>query len=288
MQEEVEIRNLSEEDLPAMHEAFTKAFSDYSVNLRLNSDQFYHRIVEKLGIDFRYSVGAFEKEKLVAFIFICVGQYKGHSVAYNGGTGVIPAFRKKNLSLKLYQHVFNILQDTAVKDHVLEVISDNEKAIGAYEKIGFTRTILYHCYKLTSAKMLQQNEKFRVEISTDLEEILRLNLGETNPSYLDANENLKSNGLKEMVLVVKQQNEVAGYIVFQPKNGRISQFAVNKKFRRQGIGTALVAGAYQHAEQKYLTVLNVDTKAREVMAFLKYAGFENQVDQYEMSYTRSS
>lgn len=285
MEDTIDIRSLTSEDLPAMHHAYVEAFSDYALNLRLNFDQFHQKFVERLDIQYEYSAGAFSEGKLVGFIYTGLGMYKQEMCAYNGGTGVMPAFRGKRLTMKMYQHIFAKLKGTEVRNYVLEVLTTNEKAIKAYEGIGFKNGTYFHCFKLTSAKRLSGLDEHTVKITDDFDHAWFEAFSDTSPSFQDTSKNLAKNLANVTIMIVKQNNEVAGYIIFETETGRISQMAVSKKHRRKGIGTALIAATYAHAGEKYLTLININTEAKEFMAFLKYTGFENQVDQYEMTLT---
>lgn len=63
------------------------------------------------------------------------------------------------------------------------------------------------------------------------------------------------------------------------------QIAVDKTFRRRGIGRSIVWDLSNRTEAGRISVLNVDTAAASTVNFLLSLGFTNSVSQYEMLLT---
>ena len=99
------------------------------------------------------------------------------------------------------------------------------------------------------------------------------------PSFVDGRNQLMLGS--EKVLTIEKEGRKAGYLVFQPKIGRISQIAVSRIFRNEGIGKKLLKGALARS-QKPLTVMNVPESEHGFHNFLVSSGFENQINQFEM------
>ena len=275
------IRTLEREDLDQMYSTFLEAFSDYQINFNLSKEQFDRRFLQKLNINFDLSVGAFFEGKLVGFVFHAVNQYRSETMLYNGGTGVIPKHRGHGLVAKMYQLIKSSMIENRIERSVLEVITKNEKAIKAYEKVGFEALRVFKCFKLT--KKLTERLNPSILINKKEKPVFNdyLNLVDYEPSFIDTFPQLENNP-NELVLEAYTDNQLAGFIVFQPLLGRISQLGVDKKLRKQGIGYSLIKETQELSNNRQLTLLNVDEEEFDMINFLTNRGFENQIDQYEM------
>lgn len=277
------VRLLNEGDLGQMYQTFIEAFSKYSVNMTMSRSAFRSRMLEKLRLQFNVSPGVFIGDKLVAFIFHVVNDFEGYKTAYNGGTGVIPGYWGNGFTQKMYEFIKPVLKKYNVERSVLEVIKTNQQAINAYEKAGFHITRHYKCYKLTGQlvpKQFPSDLSISKSLNVDIENFKQCQ--SLQASMLDSNEHLFQSLKNEIVLEARLSSVLVGYIVFQAPLGRVSQIAVDPRYRRRGIGTTLMRSAYETSSSKKLTVINIDEKEVTFCNFLSDIGFVNQVDQYEM------
>tara|TARA_R110002096_G_scaffold242109_2_gene434098 strand:+ start:1246 stop:2106 length:861 start_codon:yes stop_codon:yes gene_type:complete len=281
-----EIRPLQHNDLRQMHRSFLEAFSEYPVPMQLSYSLFKKRMLGKLNIRFDLSFGAFSGQKLVGFIFHSLNEYKGITSIYNGGTGVIPGHRGNRLTRQLYL-AFREKAGTQAKRCVLEVITVNEVAIKVYEEIGFRKVGFYNCYKLN--KILEPSnlnqEEFLIACGSLSRKDLYQQLDSVETSFSDTFDQLAYNAASETFVECRSGGRVVGYIIFQAQSGRITRMAVDASLRRKGIGTRLVYEAYIQSGKKNLTAINIPEAAKDIAGFLLNAGFENQVDQWEMELT---
>lgn len=280
----LQIRALAYEDFNQMYKAFNLSFSDYILPIKLTYEQFEKRFLQKLKIDFNLSAGAFYSNKLVGFIFTGIGSYEEKKVAYNGGTGVIPEFRGINLTRNLYNFLFPKLRENNVDACVLEVITDNERALHVYKSLGFRESKLFHCFRkdLYDGFKYEEDESKNIKILNNPDWNLFKSFSIKNPSFLDYYDVIIRNISNEQIIVYEKGNIIFGYAIYQPELGRISQLAVNKKYRRRGVGTSLVKYMIKTSHTIAVTAMNVDSKSEDLIHFLKHLGFKNQLDQYEM------
>lgn len=276
-------RTLTRDDLGQMHTSFVEAFSSYQVNMKMSKEAFEDRMLSKLNINFDLSPGVFSGEKLVGFIFQTINEYEGQLAAYNGGTGVIPGYLGQGLTTKMYDFILPKLKSKEVQKCVLEVLVNNESAIKTYTKAGFKKTKTFQCLMLKSG-VLEGNSNYNKVIQEVSDFAINEYgvIGEVNASMLDQLSQVKYHLKKETVLEDRRDNELLGYIIFQPHNGRITQLSVRIESRRQGIGAALVHRAHQLSESKTLSVLNIETKEKGVVQFFEKLGFAPDLEQYEM------
>jgi len=281
-------RTLIKGDLGQMHRSFVEAFSNYQVNMKMSREAFEDRMLYKLNINFDLSPAVFSGDKLVGFIFQTINEYEGQLAAYNGGTGVIPGYLGQGLTAKLYDFIMPQLKTEGVEKCVLEVLMDNDQAIKAYTKSGFIKTKTFQCLMLKDGFLksgLDTSISVKEVRDFSIEEYLAL--GDTKPSMLDQLAQVKYHLAKETILECRNADEIEGYIIFQPKNGRITQLAVNKKQRRKGIGTALVSRAYLLSESKKMSILNIESENEGIISFFENLGFSKDLKQFEMVRTLS-
>ena len=277
-------RGLQREDIPAMHQAFLKAFADYQLPFQLSFDQFVQKFIYKLNIDYDLSVGTFFKGHLVGFIFSSTGIYRGKQTAYNGGTGVVNEHRGNNLTIRMYDYLIPKLKERNIRQAVLEVLTENERAVKSYERCGFSIYTTYHCYKLKKFSNPANNLLSQISISrtTKPDWSLYEKFADTTPYFLDSTPILRQNLEHEHLAEARLGDEIVGYIIFQPQVSRLSHIAVDKNRRGNGIGKMLLDYALKASHTNSLTVLNVDQSQKTLINILKHIGFEPTVDQFEM------
>jgi ribosomal protein S18 acetylase RimI-like enzyme len=132
----LEIKTLESTTIEQITEAFNVAFTNYFFPIKFSEAQFEEKFATEGGrLDL--SVGVFENEKLVAFILHFVDLKNGEKYIYNGGTGVIEAFRGNQLTYKMYDFISPILKVAKVDKMILEVLTQNTAALKIYETQGF-------------------------------------------------------------------------------------------------------------------------------------------------------
>jgi ribosomal protein S18 acetylase RimI-like enzyme len=269
------IRLLTEGDFEKLFYTFKMAFTNYEVKLEPTEEEFTYRIHKKLQYNRNISAGGFDGEQMTGFILHASNVYQGIPTAYNGGTGVLPGFRNQKIAEQMYEFLIPKVQSEFLARILLEVIEQNQKAISLYEKIGFSVKRKFKCYKMIRP-IVSTNE---VKVTEGRIKDVNFNFNDFEPSFLDSSAQLILG--EERVLVAREEEEVTGYIIFQPHLGRISQMAVDRIHRQKGIGEALLAAAQSECE-KPLTIMNIPEDEFGFDVFLTRAGFQNQVNQYEM------
>ncbi|MEQ9426270.1 MAG: GNAT family N-acetyltransferase [Cyclobacteriaceae bacterium] len=271
---------LSENDFDQMHRSFLEAFNDYPVKFDLTSRQFEYRMLNKLNINFDVSYGAFSGEKLAAFLFHTINNYKGRETAYNGGTGVIAGHRGRNLIQYLYKMALTDFQKIGVKSILLEVLENNAFAIKLYEEVGFNKTKTLNCFKKEVLSTKPKKRNIEIKRATAIQDNFQ-SFGDYTPTFGDTLEQVIFNLEDESILTALIDGNLIGYLIFQAKIGRITQIAVSKDYRRLGAGSALIYAAEQVSAVP-LTVMNVDCNYSDLHTFLINQGFRKSLTQFEM------
>ena len=278
-------RFLKPADLEQMYKAFRSAFSDYHVPFSLSESDFEKKFVDKLNIDFTLSPAFFVDGQLAAFIFSSINLYEGMLTAYNGGTGVIEKYRGKRLTKKLYEKSLDDFKARGIQQCVLEVLTSNTRAINIYKQIGFKESKDFSCFKLDQSKFKISTLPNQVSIiekeTPDWKRYTQFM--DQNPSFLDTKEMINHNLKNEKVLEAYiNKVKLIGYVIYQPRIGRISQIGIKKSERSKGIGRSLISYIYNDSKNKNLAIINIDKTASGAKDFFSKLGFENQLDQYEM------
>ena len=224
---------------------------------------------------------------MVAFILHSIGTYNGEKTAYNGGTGVIPSFRKRQLVYKLYDLLLPNLQMHGVARCVLEVLNKNESAIKVYDKIGFKKARTLYSFKLKKGLLKKPTEPqfFQLIPTSEVNEIKNacdLSCNDFNPSFMGVQLLERPRDFGVTCVMAHLDARCVGYILFQPQTGRINHIIVDKAYRNKGIGKNLLYFAYNRCKNRHLIIYNIDSKAEAAIFFLRKLGFESHLVQYEM------
>ena len=272
----MESRTLEHLSVANIATAFNRAFADYSIKLEhteasMQAHFAANRIAQEL------SLGAFDGEVLAGFILHGVDVLDSQQTAYNAGTGVLPNYRGRALTKRMYQHVLPLLKAAGCTQCVLEVIQSNTAAIKAYEATGFHIARTYPCFR-GEVEAADWEPHTIVEVTTPNWDLYR-SFWDWKPSWQNSPEAI---ALSPCTIVEARDGEtVLGYAVFLPEKGRVVQWAVHPEHRRKGIGTALYHYAVQHSKGPH-SVVNVQGDQAATIAFLNSLGFTEFVAQYEM------
>lgn len=274
------ISSLSNTPLSEITRCFNEAFSDYIIQFNA-SEEYLHTRWKIARVNYGLSFGAFDGEKLVGFIMHGIGERDGLRTAHNTATGIEPAYRGLSLLNKIYDEALAALRKHGIEQSTLEVISTNERAIRAYQKVGFQlRPGLLHCFKgtLQASTPPPDGVEIRRAEKPDwplYDTLLDFPLTwELTPEAIAVSPD--SFEYRELWV----EGEFGGYLIIAKGSGLILQFVIRSEFRRQGFGQLLFAELVR--ESPHVRVVNVPAKAKGTLRFLEYMGMENHVDQYEM------
>ncbi|UOY92920.1 GNAT family N-acetyltransferase [Ectobacillus sp. JY-23] len=281
------IKSLENINLQEFTICFNDAFSDYIIPFKVSP----HYLAERFtgaGVHYNLSFGVFSEDKQVAFIMHGIEEHNGEKIAFDIGTGVIPSYRGKRLVAQIYNHAIPILKQHNVQKCLLEVIQTNEKAIKAYNNLGFQIKRELSCFK----------GSIRIDLppSTTPEHICITTVSPNKfdwsivhafwnfePSWEQSVQAILRNPHLYDVITISEQNTICGYAVIDSKQGRILQFGVLKEKRNQGFGHSL----FQWIGKRHsiISINNVDKYDIESIRFLKKIGLNIHIEQYEMEKT---
>jgi len=277
----MEFKTLANITIDELLSVFNHSFSDYVVPFHLTKEVLVSKIAaEKL--DMNLSAGAFEDGKLVGFILQSEKVENGEKIIYNGGTGVVPESRGKGLVRKMYDFIIPVLKERNANTLLLEVIEGNQPAIRAYENLDFSIVRRLLCFN-GSIKQGKENAEVSIKDLKDFQWEKLRSFWDIEPSWQGSVFVLEPMPENYITLGAYIEEKLVGYIVYGPASRKIYQFAVDKSFRNQGVGTMLFNAISKKNGGQTIALNNVDDSSENTSKFLsERAGLNNWLSQFEM------
>jgi len=276
----ITFRCLSSADLEQLYNCFQAAFSDYVVSMALSREQFRQRLVRD-GVDLEMSVAAFDSDKMIAFSLNARGDWQGLITAYDSGTGVVPAHRGAGIGKKLFGYMFEVLRGYDISQCLLEVISTNAPAVGMYKKLGFEQTRRLVVLISDNRPTIDQHLEFELRSLQTFDWTILSSFWDGYPSWQNSIAAVTRGEKYCRALGAYEGDKCIGYgIVFEPA-GNLMHLAVDRKHRRQGVGSAIVR-ALQGELSGPLKAINIDERLDGTLRFYEQQGFKMVLDQFEM------
>ena len=107
-------------------------------------------------------------------------------------------------------------------------------------------------------------------------------MADFHPSWQNSFESVERVMDKFICLGTYLGNRLAGYCVFEPASGDVTQLAVEPMHRRKGIATALLREALKQNKHSAVKVINTDTTCMNITDFLKARNIQQKGKQFEM------
>ncbi|CAN5212394.1 GNAT family N-acetyltransferase [soil metagenome] len=279
-----ECRFLDLAHFAGLYETFTGAFSDYVVPFALSEAQLRNHII-LTAVDLDRTVGCFDRDRLIGFSLNGFGSWEGRQAVYDASTGVLPEFRRQGVSKAMFEFMLPVLKKWGVEQFVLEVITTNHGAVRLYQGLGFKsvrKLVLLQCDQAAD-----ESKRSIIEIEIRLIDQPDWELFEQfwdgYPSWQNSVDAVNRSLKMKKILGAFHQGTCIGYIVFSARFGRISQLAVSKEYRLQGVGSTLVRAMHSLLEEGFSSqVVNADMSIDGVMHFFGKLGFYQRLCQFEM------
>lgn len=273
---------LAHTDITTLTNTFNEAFAGYELSLQMTPKALQHKIMVE-DIDLSFSVGAFDGDQLAGFIFWGIGHVNDRLCAWDGGTGVIPQYRGRQLTQKMFAHALPLLKNVGVTRLLLEVLENNKTAYDIYSGLGFKETRILHAYEGNVERI--PKSKFTVETIRHEDAAMLAAMADWTPAWQQMNKRIQNRGADITTIGIKEGAQCVAYAQYhydtRRNSTRVCQFAVAKTHRRQGLGTAL----FQYIQEKHvlpITVINVDGTSVATNSFVKAIGLPHLISQYEM------
>lgn len=266
-----------------MFDAFSEAFADYE--MQLDKEQLW-TMLKRRGFDPSLSFGAYEDGKIVSFTFNGIGDFYGVPTAYDTGTGTLKEYRGQGLATAIFEHSIPYLRESGVKQYLLEVLQHNTGAVSVYSKLGF-RVVREFNYFMQENDKVNKNIKapgvpFSVGVIGIPDYDSVSGFWDFRPSWQNSFESVNRAAEDFICLGAFVGEELAGYCIFAPSSGDITQIAVNRVYRRKGIGSLLLGEMLRLNKHGSVKAVNADTTCDSVTGFMKAMNISPAGRQFEM------
>ena len=279
----MEIRSLNNICLNELFEAFEQAFADYEV--QLNKVELL-TMLKRRGFEPKASFGAFDGNKIVSFTCNGIGNFYGTPTAYDTGTGTLKDYQGKGLATQVFKYSIPHLKALGVKEYLLEVLQHNIGALSVYRKLGFEVTREFYYFKLKNNQISKTIRTLDFPYTLKPIKIDEYNLipnfWDFKPSWQNSIEAIER-CLKDFIcLGVFSEGNLIGYGVFEPISGDVTQIAVDKQFRRRGVGSLLFQKMLESNKHSSIKIINTDIECHSITTFLQSKNIEPAGKQFEM------
>lgn len=279
----MEIKSLEKIGLTTIYEGFTQAFAEYE--LQLDRTQFQKMLIRR-GFVPKLSFAAFEGNRIVAFTLNGVGNYKGIPTAYDTGTGTLKEYRGKGLATGIFEYSTPYLKEANLKQYLLEVLQHNTKAVSVYRNLGFETTQEFNYFIQGKGKIVNRTKELDFPYTVRQIDVRAYDgipdFWDFQPSWQNSLDSMERAAGDLISWGLFTGNKLIGYCIFEPETGDIPQIAVDKDFRRKGIGSLLFQQIIGSNKSGLIKVVNTNTSCEAITNFLKSKNIHMKGGQFEM------
>lgn len=133
----IRINSLLEVSLAEAIRTWNEGFSDYYVSMPLTPHLFASVKYGSEDIDPEHSFIAFADDRPAGFLLNAFRVSNGEKTAWNGGTAVVPEFRRLGVGKALMEKALAAYREQEVGTALLEAFVQNERAISLYRSFGY-------------------------------------------------------------------------------------------------------------------------------------------------------
>ena len=276
-----EIRSLAGTPFGVIAEAFGAAFAEYEVQIppaELAS------MLRRRGFDPLLSFAAFDGERIAAFTLNGIGLFGGVRTAYDTGTGTLPGYRGRGLAVRIFETSLPHLRAAGISRYLLEVLQHNTAAVSVYRKLGFEVSREFNYFRAAGGDVRIGGTDHRV-CPAEIADVRAVapEFWDFEPSWQNSFEATERAPEDFTALAAFDKDRPVGYVIFEPAAGDITQIAVAKPYRRQGIASALLAGMLGQNRAPGIKCINTEIGRDDSLAgFLEAAGIAHAGRQFEM------
>lgn len=272
-------------DFETLFRGFERAFVDYEIHFEKEE---VRSMLQRRGYNPNLSFAFFDCGEIVSFTLNGIGTFNNIPTAYDTGTGTVKEYRGQRLAGEIFTRSIPLLKDAGIEQYLLEVLHDNHKAITIYRNLGFETIRELDCFRRTiyNGKFRTDNDAEKSDYTIELIDFTSVahaqSFHDFNPAWQNSLESIER-GQKDLTMLgAFIKNTLAGYSVFDPTTGDLTQIAVKREFRRQGIATQLLHNTITRLKADYIKVLNVNSTDDTLHKFLKRRNIILSTKQLEM------
>jgi len=265
--------DLSQVSLDSIVKCLLLAFDGYFVKMPEDPEYWRRRFVRS-RVNWALSVGCSVQEDLVGFIIHGVDREGPDYLAFNTGTGVIPAHRGQNLVDQMYEFISPAMQESDVNFLRLEVITANHRAISVYRRLGFNIHRTLYFYKL-SQLMKSPSPSSSMDIMKK-EDYICLDMRSPIDYAWDQTDHAIQLAEIYKYYGVRTKESLIGAAAIQASDNRIIQLRLTSVDALESVLSVLLR------ELGSLKFVNVPESATQLIKILDLHAKKEDVQQYEM------
>lgn len=283
----ISITTIDKVPMGELHKCFAGVMGSSSAASKITPETMMHMNTIR-GVDYRVSLCAMNEQRMVAFILNSIGVFDGKRTAYDIGAGVIPEFRATTLSKDLFVKAKELLTQYNLQQYMLDVDIENEQAKKLYESLDFKEVRKFSTMLLKGRPLSVVKQRISIENAPKEKwtKLIELASEEQSilPSWYNTWEIIYRMPSAYTVKVATLVGDIAGFIIYTEHSGIIHQMWVSSRWRSSGVASALMANvAINSKAHGRLIWHNIDTRAADLLRFLRHRGFVVKAHKLEMS-----
>ncbi|RNB87039.1 GNAT family N-acetyltransferase [Brevibacillus fluminis] len=269
--------------------AYNRGYEGYFFDQTKTVDSLAHKI-GKEELSPSHSIVAFYDGEPVGIVLNGIWQRDGKKVAWNGGTGVAPAFRGKGVGRALMDETLAIYREAGVEQAALVAVKENETAIALYEKVGY-RVVGQSIFLESQSSLLPFHEESAMDYPVEqagVQDVYGLAFW-PKPIWDIQWQSIEN----RVALVVRDENgQAIGYALYRRLYDEQGQPATTLLFHCAADPTrhdteAIIRCALSHAfdpldASLHRLTVNYPAADEQVLAILREAGFGRMAEQVFM------
>lgn len=282
----MEFKSLENCNFETVFRGFERAFADYEIHFEKEE---VRSMLQRRGYDPKLSFAFFDCGEIAAFTLNGIGEFNNLTTAYDTGTGTAKEYRGQGLAGEIFTRSIPFLKDAGIEQYLLEVLHDNHKAIAVYRKLGFETTREFDCFRQTLNNVKFPTDKAKGNSVCNIAPIDFISVADAqrfcdfNTSWQNSIESVKR-GLKDLTMLgAFVGNTLVGYCVFDSNTGDLTQIAVERENRNQGIASRLLREMIFRLHTNFIKVLNVSSTDKSLPTFLNRRNILLSSKQLEMT-----
>ncbi len=278
----MEIKSLDKTRIEIIYAAWNAAFKDYVRHWTIDE---LTAMLHRRGYVPELSFGAFHNDELVSFTLNGTGEWNGQKTAYDTGTGTLLPYRGKGLATSIFNTSLPFLKQAGISQYLLEVLQDNTKAISIYKGIGFTSTrnlnyFVQEVANLNLQAVIPASYLLRIANTPGLDEVS--SFWDFKPSWQNNHASIMRKPEDFITVGTYNNDMLIGYGIIAPSIGDVTQLAVHKDYRRQGIGSSILKELLKYNQSGVVRIINADAAYEPFTTFLQNNGIHQSGRQFEM------
>lgn len=280
----MEVRTLQNITLSELLTCFNKVFSDYFVTVQFNETMFQYKI-EKEEISIPHSYGLFQDDSLIGFILFGIKDenHKNHSKKiYIAAHGIIPEFQGHKGSNLLFNHSLNELKKTDFQQIILEVHTENSKAITTYTSTGFKKLRTLNCYEFCT-EIESSIQAYKIK-ETPINKLKNYNFVLPNPSWqhdIEGMNEYTKHRIKTWCWM--EMEEPLAYVMYSPIKHHVIQIGYIANQTKAAWAVKNLLSYVQQLSSDPLCYYNVES-GTAIDDLLHQLNFSVHHQQFEMGY----